>query len=148
MWTNWTTLKKLIWLRRSGAGGSHGIFTTVRGTSPLTLANAVKAKIKSLVQYGKCSVSGSDITCNNGTLSYGALGKNLFPYETIAQYSYAWYSGSKNLSDAVYPILLKGGNDYSLSYTSDESDVKPLIRAWKADGTILDNEPNTIRDQV
>ena len=42
---------------------------TLRGTSPLSLLSAIKDKISSLIQYGKCSVSGSEITCNNGILT-------------------------------------------------------------------------------
>ena len=41
----------------------------VFGTSPLTLTNALAKKLKSLVQFGKVSVSDGVITCNNGTLS-------------------------------------------------------------------------------
>ena len=55
-------------LMRKMQGKNSGILTILRGVSPLTLANAIKSKLKSLTQYGKCSVSGSDITCNNGTI--------------------------------------------------------------------------------
>ena len=56
-------------LFRKIAGKASGILTTLRGTSPLSLVNAVKGKLKKLVQFGKVSVSDGVITCNNGTLS-------------------------------------------------------------------------------
>jgi hypothetical protein len=52
-----------------GNGDDKYPVNKVFGTSPLTLTNALAKKLKSLVQYGKCSVSGSTITCNNGVLS-------------------------------------------------------------------------------
>ena len=57
------------------AGGGGGTETTVTGVSPLFLEAAIKAKIKSLTQYGKVTQadtpSGSNvpIVCNNGTLT-------------------------------------------------------------------------------
>lgn len=56
----------LLWRLKGGGGGTP---TTLRGVSPLTLANAIKGKLKSLVQFGKVSVSGGTITCNNGVLT-------------------------------------------------------------------------------
>ena len=41
---------------------------TATGVSPLSLVNALAHSIKRLTQYGKLSVSGSTITCNNGEL--------------------------------------------------------------------------------
>ena len=71
----WTTIKKLIWLFiQQGNGG--GERSTIKGTSPLSLLSALAKPIKSLVQHGKCTVSGSDITCNNGVLKYGAASRN------------------------------------------------------------------------
>lgn len=67
---NWSTLKKLIWLRAViGGGGSSGTITTVTGVSPLTLANALAKPIKKLIQYGKVTASGGDTYCNNGKLT-------------------------------------------------------------------------------
>ena len=61
----------LIWSQSSGGETS----TTVSGTSPLTLSNALKKSITHLVQYGKVEqnetpapASPVDIVCNNGTL--------------------------------------------------------------------------------
>ena len=47
---NWSTLKKLIWLHM--VTGSSGTVTTVTGTSPLTLADALAKPMKKLIQYG------------------------------------------------------------------------------------------------
>ena len=66
MWHEWSTLKKLIWLHI--LQGASAIITTVTGTSPLTLDNAVNKAIKSLVQYGKCEEINGEIYCNNGKL--------------------------------------------------------------------------------
>ena len=43
-------------------------FATVTGTAPLTLTNAEVGPIKSLIQYGKCTVSNGEIICNNGAV--------------------------------------------------------------------------------
>lgn len=64
----WTTLRKLAFLKRFFGSGSSSI-TSLRGPSPLTLTNAVKGKLRKLVQFGKVSVSDGVITCNNGVLS-------------------------------------------------------------------------------
>lgn len=67
MTRNWSTHKKLLW--EAIASGGSGSLASLRGPSPLTLANAIKGKLKKLVQFGKVSVSGSTITCNNGVLT-------------------------------------------------------------------------------
>lgn len=60
-------MRRLIWLKKL-FGGAAIQWTTVTGTSPLTLPEALAKPIKSLIQYGKCSTSGGDIYCNNGKL--------------------------------------------------------------------------------
>lgn len=69
----WSTLKKLIWLRF--VQGAGAIAKVVTGTVPLTLENAISSSIKSLTQYGLCEQDGTpspnahvDIKCNNGVL--------------------------------------------------------------------------------
>lgn len=62
----WSTLKKLIWLKKQG--GASIVWETVTGVSPLSLPNAIAHAIKSLIQYGKCSTVDGDIYCNNGKL--------------------------------------------------------------------------------
>ena len=71
----WSTLRKLLWLKRIVGGAASVVWATVSGTSPLSLVNAVSHAIKSLIQYGKCSQSSTptpdapvDIYCNNGAL--------------------------------------------------------------------------------
>ena len=71
----WSTLKKLIWLKATLLSGAAAIIKTVTGTAPLTLTNAISHAIVSLTQYGKCVQDGSptpsdpvDIYCNNGKL--------------------------------------------------------------------------------
>lgn len=73
MWRDWSTIKKLIWLRFLKAASF--IIKTVTGTAPLVLENAIAAAIKSLKQFGKCEQNGTptpdapvDILCNNGAL--------------------------------------------------------------------------------
>ena len=69
----WSTMKKLIWLRFLQAASV--ILETVTGTSPLSLTNAVAQAIYSLTQTGKCTQASTptpsdpvDIYCNNGAL--------------------------------------------------------------------------------
>lgn len=61
-------MKRLIWLHVISGGGGGGTVTTVTGTSPLALANALAKSIRSLVQYGKVTTSNGDTYCNNGKL--------------------------------------------------------------------------------
>lgn len=75
-------------------------------------------------------------------------GLNQYPYETIAAYSYEWYSGSKKLEDAVYPFFVKGGVNYVLAYTNSNSDAKLLLRVWRRDGTILSDEANVLNAKM
>ena len=70
----WSTLKKLIWMRVIFGGSEHT--ATVRGVSPLALVNALADPINSLVQYGKCVQNGTPtpaaseaIYCNNGKIT-------------------------------------------------------------------------------
>lgn len=62
----WSTLKKLIWLKKQG--GAATVWNIVTGVSPLALTNALAKKIKRLIQYGKCTSVDGDIYCNNGKL--------------------------------------------------------------------------------
>ena len=80
------TREERWWADLIESGAIGGTPTTLRGVSPLTLTNAVKGKLKSLVQFGKCSVSGSDITCNNGVISWGRLNDNLLmPFDEFEE---------------------------------------------------------------
>lgn len=68
--------KKLLWLyARKRGSGSGGISVSVSGTTPVTLANAIKSAIRHMTQYGKTVQSTAptpsapvDIVCNNGAL--------------------------------------------------------------------------------
>lgn len=90
---DWSALKRLIWLRLKM--GVKVLWNAITGISPLSLLNASSHSIKRLTQYGKLSVSGSTITCNNGELKVVnneivadgtseeivVQGKNLLSYE-------------------------------------------------------------------
>lgn len=65
---DWSMLKKLIWLHAILGGGSSGTITTVTGTSPLALINALAKPIKKLIQYGKVTTVDGEMFCNNGKL--------------------------------------------------------------------------------
>lgn len=67
----------LIW----AVTGEKGISTLISGTPPLTLGNALKAALVSLVQHGKVEQDDTptpsapvNIKCNNGVLKYGSGG--------------------------------------------------------------------------
>lgn len=79
MWHEWSTLERLIWLKRRIGGGASWVWRTITGAAPLTLANAIHHAIQSLTQYGLCTQSTTptpdapvDIVCNNGVLKYSA----------------------------------------------------------------------------
>ena len=72
----WSTMKKLIWLKRTALGGIPFVWKTESGEAPLTLEGALAKHIKSLTQYGLCTQASTPtptdpvpIVCNNGTLS-------------------------------------------------------------------------------
>lgn len=63
------------WLWMWANAGPAGTETTVSGEAPITLANALRGAIRSLIQYGLCYQASTptpaapvDIVCNNGTL--------------------------------------------------------------------------------
>ena len=60
------TREEFYWSQIEGGAGT---WTTLQGTSPLSLVNAVQGKLKKLVQFGKVSVNDGVITCNNGVLT-------------------------------------------------------------------------------
>ena len=75
----WSTMKKLIWLKATLLSGASAIIKTVTGTAPITLTNAISHAIISLTQTGKCVQDGTptpdapvDILCNNGVIKYSA----------------------------------------------------------------------------
>ena len=75
MFYNMTWLERILWLKRIKGGGSYIIKTLSGVVPPITINDAIKSRIKSLVQYGKCDQSGTptpsapiDIKCNNGTI--------------------------------------------------------------------------------
>lgn len=69
----WSTLKKLLWLKITQAASA--VIRLVTGSAPLTLTNAVSRAIHSLTQYGLCTQASTptpdspvDIMCNNGVV--------------------------------------------------------------------------------
>ena len=71
----WSTMKKLIWLKATLLSGASAIIKTVTGTAPITLTNSLAHAIHSLTQYGLCVQDGTptpdapvDIVCNNGAI--------------------------------------------------------------------------------
>lgn len=73
--TEWSLLKKLIWLRSVVAGGASYVWKLITGSTPLMINYAVAKHIRSLTQQGKCVQNGTptpdapvDIKCNNGTI--------------------------------------------------------------------------------
>ena len=71
----WSTLKKLIWLRKVAGGGVEWDWETVSGSLPLSLDMALKKGLQSLTQYGAISQASTpspsspqEIVCNNGAL--------------------------------------------------------------------------------
>ena len=70
-----STLRRLIFLQSILGGPAEPVISTVVGTSPLSLVNAVAAQIISLKRFGVCEQNGTPspdspafIVCNNGTL--------------------------------------------------------------------------------
>lgn len=69
----------LVW------GFSSAIISTVTGTAPLVLTNAVNKAITELTQYGKCVQNGTptpdapvDIVCNNGTIKWDSVNQRVY----------------------------------------------------------------------
>ena len=77
-------LKRLLWLhaRKSGGGWTN---VSVSGTTPLTLANAIRMAIVKLTQYGKTVQSTTptpdspvDIVCNNGAVKWDSVNQRIY----------------------------------------------------------------------
>lgn len=83
---SWSDTERALWAAAVNQSMAPGVMTEESGTSPLSLTDAVGGKLKSLVQHGKCEVSGADITCNNGTLGVGPVTSNLLGGEALADY--------------------------------------------------------------
>lgn len=80
---HWSTLRKLLWLKR--LQGAASVAETVTGTLPLTLANALSHAIVSLTRYGLCTQDGTpahdapvDIMCNNGALKWDSVNQRVY----------------------------------------------------------------------
>ena len=154
---NAEVLKRWIWLRGNPAtGGGGGQLLTVTGATPLSLPNALAKPLKKAefsieaVQAGSGDPSPQNIRpiygAQGGTVT--VTGENFYPHGIIVEYTYEWYSGSKNLSDAQYPFFLKGGSSYVLSYENSNENAKPILRVWRKDGTILENEPSVLNAKM
>ena len=73
--SDWSTLRKLIWLRATLLKAAAAVIRTVTGAAPITLTDAISHAILSLTQTGKCTQASTptptspvDIVCNNGAL--------------------------------------------------------------------------------
>ena len=62
-------------------------------------------------------------------------GKNLYPYETVAKYAWA-FSQQYALANAVNPVFLKANTTYTL--TIDSGNKLYRMRFWRADGTLIE----------
>lgn len=127
MWHEWSTLEKLIWLRRRIGGGASWVWRTITGAAPLTLANAVHHAIKSLTQYGLCTQATTptpdapvDIMCNNGAIKFGwhdiittsqlsGYGTYVSPSQTATTRAYRWF---RDLPNGTYTFAVSG--DYEI----------------------------------
>lgn len=128
----------MMFLRRYQQAQSSGVWETVTGTAPLTLEYALPKAIKSLIQYGKCTQSGTpssanpaDIVCNNGTL---VIVDDELPigYKRIESIDFDgdfWYETGKSLrgSDDVTLTVddtTSGGQNIFGSYNGTSSGTK------------------------
>lgn len=137
------------------ASGPTPILKTAVG-NPIHITDALARTIDSLkvefvpIQSGSGDPSPDNVRPITGWTSANVwrTGKNLYPYESIAAYTYGWYISSTAFSSAEYPVFLKGGTHYVLSYANENSDAKPLIRAWDGTKTFLDNKANVLNARM
>ena len=124
----WSTMKKLIWLKATLLSGASAIIKTVTGTAPITLTNAISHAIISLTQTGKCVQDGTptpdapvDILCNNGELRYGKP-LTLDPTRISAYINENgyWLYSSDSYSIAV-PVEV--GTKVAIRFTNTDSSV-------------------------
>ena len=112
----WSTMKKLIWLRFLQAAAA--ILKTVTGTAPLSLTNAVARAMHSLTQTGKCAQASTptpsdpvDIYCNNGAL-------RMVDDELPAGYKRVLgYSCNDNAMWQITGFKLKGSDTVRISFS-------------------------------
>lgn len=105
--------------------------TLVSGVPPLTLGDALGKGIHSIIQYGKCSVSGSTITCNNGELQVvdDDLPIGYKRLESISFDGSAYYNtGKKMYGSDVVTMTISGtittGQNLFGSYAGTSEGVK------------------------
>ena len=155
MFENWSTIKKLIWLKYTViAAKVKEILYTLSGTPPLLLQFAVKKGLKSLTQYGVTTQSGTptpsepkDIVCNNGVLKYGPTGNNLANMIAsnlvIQQYINASGEEVADNNNFFYKayIPVKPNTQYTLSLSSNVYFVS--ISEYTADKTFVERKSNS-----
>ena len=109
-------------------------YSTITGNAPLILPNAKSRKIKSLIQYGKCSQASTptpaspvDIYCNNGALRYGK------PVAITSGKIAAWIStnGAWAAASDSYSVCIpvEVGKSYAVKWsTTDTAVVGDIFR--------------------
>ena len=111
----WSLMKRLIWLHVISGGGSSGARTTVTGSSPLALANALAKPIRSLIQYGKVTTSNGEMYCNNGKLV--AVDDEL-PSGYERQIGFVFAASTYYLISGFY---LRGSDTVRFSFSADKA---------------------------
>lgn len=117
----WYPSKKWIPLVRNGGyttqnGGEPPVnWSKVSGVPPLSLPNAAAYFINSLKQVGKCTVSGTDITCNNGKLV--AVDDEL-PSGYERQIGFVFAASTYYLISGFY---LRGSDTVRFSFSADKA---------------------------
>lgn len=127
---NWSTLKKLIWLRGALAGGAGYAWETVSGYAPLSLPDSVEKRLKALIQEGRTAqglsptmTSPQNLICNNGTLQ---LVDSELPsgYKRLASIGFdgdVWYDTGEQLH---------GSDDVTLTLTNTSSSGQNVFGSY------------------
>lgn len=95
----WSTIRKLMWLKYAIGGAASWIWDVVTGSAPLSLPSAKAHAIKTLTQYGKCATVDGEMFCNNGKMT--AVHRSGLPsgYKLL---EYVGGSGSQYIVTDVY----------------------------------------------
>lgn len=107
---DWSTLKKLIWLRGNPATGQMGTDLTVSGTPPLSLPNSLGKPLKAWsvdvlpYQEGSGDPSPDNVRAIHGTdkLTITTTGSNIFDFSLLANMG-------------INPVAVDNGYQFSLN---------------------------------
>ncbi len=134
-------------------GGGGGTKTTLSGTLPLTLANAISHAIISLTRYGLCTQADTptpdapvDIMCNNGALKWDSVNQRVY---VDGMPEVLTVSGANLLNPAtnITGKYLDGAGKIKDGADAQYTDLIPVTAGETYAWSLVSNRPNGGNDR-